>query len=200
MDVYTAIRTRRDIEAFAEACPPREVIERIIEAAVWAPNHRMTEPWRFHVVAGARREAMCDAVAAWLSANGGTEGAERSMRGKIMRAPLTIIVSQAASASAPGGAGSAGGGVGADGDATRELEDYAACAAAIQNLLLAAHEEGLIAHFSTDRMIAYDGTRAYLGLRPGDRVVAMVNVGYLREGVERKTGARSAPIVTWDWR
>ena len=188
MDVYTAIRTRRDIEAFADECPPREVIERLLDAAVWAPNHRMTEPWRFHVVAGDRRKAMGDAIAAWLAANGGTEGAERAMRGKIMRAPLTIVVSQA----------------GADGDAphdaTHELEDYAACVAGIQNLLLAAHAEGLIVHFSTDRMIAYEGTRQYLGLGPGDRVVALLNVGTLREGTPRKEGVRRTPVVTWDWR
>lgn len=190
MDVYTAIRTRRDIEAFADECPPREVIERLIDAAVWAPNHRMTEPWRFHVVAGDRREAMGDAIAAWLVANGGTEGAGRSMRGKLMRAPLTILVSQADLVSQAG----------ADGDATQALEDYAACVAGVQNLLLAAHAEGLIVHLSTDRMITYEGTRDYLGLAPGDRVVALLNVGYLRAGTPRKEGSRSAPIVTWDWR
>ncbi len=184
MDVYTAIRTRRDMEAFAEECPPRDVVTRIIEAATWAPNHRLTEPWRFYVVAGDRREAMCDALAGWLAASGEPEGVQRSARGKIMRAPMTIFVSQA------------GGGEGASEE--REAEDYAACAAAIQNLLLAAHEEGLAAHYSTGRVIEYEKTREYLGLAPGDRVVAMINLGYLRADAPPKEGRRSAPLVTWD--
>ena len=71
MDVYNAIRSRRDyVEEFAEACPPREVIERLIEAATWAPSHRRTEPWRFHVLAGAGRAAMGEAVAVWLAESG----------------------------------------------------------------------------------------------------------------------------------
>ncbi len=183
MDVYTAIHTRRDLEAFAEACPPREVVARIIEAATWAPNHRMTEPWRFYVVAGDGRERLADALGAWLVASGAPEGAQRSARSKLMRAPLTVFVSQA----------------GAQDDADRALEDYAACAAAIQNLLLAAHEEGLVVHLSTDRMVGYDRTREYLGVEPGGRIVAMLNVGYLRADTPRKEGQRSAPQVTWDW-
>ena len=186
MDVYTAIRTRRDVEAFSDECPPRDVVARIIEAATWAPNHRLTEPWRFYVVAGERRETMADALTSWLAAEGEPEGVQRSTRSKLMRAPLTIFVTQA----------------GAGDDAASEeraLEDYAACVAAIQNLLLAAHEEGLIAHFSTGRVMEYQRTRDYLGLAAGDRVVAMVNLGYLREGSAAKEGRRNAPVVTWDW-
>ncbi len=182
MDVYTAIRTRRDMEAFADECPPREMVARIIEAATWAPNHRLTEPWRFYVVAGDRRETMGAAIADWLAASGAPEGAQRSALSKLMRAPLTIFVSQA----------------GADDDAARTLEDYAACAAAVQNLLLAAHEEGLIVHLSTDRMIGYEKTREYLAIAPSDRVVAMLNLGYLRADAPPKEGRRSAPVVTWD--
>lgn len=183
MDVYTAIRTRRDMEAFGEECPPRAAIERMIEAATWAPNHRMTEPWRFYVVSGEGRERLGDAIGAWLAASGGPEGAQRSARAKLMRAPVTVFVSQA----------------GPLDDVDRALEDYAACAAAVQNLLLAAHEEGLIAHLSTDRMITYERTRECLGLDPGARIVAMVNVGFLRADTPRKEGQRSAPLVTWDW-
>jgi nitroreductase len=159
MDVYEAIRTRRDVETFAPETPPREVIEGLIEAATWAPNHRLTEPWRFAVVAGDRRDAMADAIAAWLAAKGDADALATSARAKLMRAPVTVFMIQARTA---------------DEDATRDLEDYAACAAALQNLLLSAHAEGLVAHLSTDRMINYDVTRERLALGPHDRIVAMV--------------------------
>jgi nitroreductase len=183
MDVYTAIRTRRDIERFSEERPPREVVERLIEAAVWAPNHKLTEPWRFHVLAGRGREAMADAVAAWLAAEGKPEGAQRSARSKLLRAPVILIVTQA----------------GTPDDSVRDLEDYAACAIAVHNILLAAHAEGLVAHLSTDAMAQYEEAKRYLGLAPHDRIVAYVNLGYPRPDDPPKAGQRSAPVVRWDW-
>ncbi len=186
MDVYTAIRTRRDMETFSDECPPQDVVARIVEAATWAPNHRLTEPWRFYVVAGDRREALADVIASALAESGEAEGAQRSVRAKLMRAPLTIFVSQAVTDDAAR-------------SEERAIEDYAACVAAIQNLLLAAHEEGLIAHYSTGAMIGYPQTRNALGLGPDDRIVAMLNLGYRHADAPSKEGRRNAPIVTWDW-
>lgn len=184
MDVYTAIHTRRDLERFAPERPPREVVERLIEAAVWAPNHKLTEPWRFHVLAGAGREAMAAAVVAWLEAEGQPEGAQRSARSKLLRAPVVVVVTQ----------------VGNTDDPVRDREDYAACAMAVQNLLLAAHAEGLIAHLSTDAMALYAGAQRYLGLAQHDRIVAYVNLGYAAPDAPAKEGRRQPPSVRWDWR
>src|SRR5688500_4579376 len=94
MDVYEAIRTRRDIETFAPDTPPRDVVARLIDAAIWAPNHRLTEPWRFAVIAGDRRHAMADAIAASLAAKGEPEAPATSARAKLMRAPVTVFVAQ----------------------------------------------------------------------------------------------------------
>ena len=180
MDVYTAIHERRDEQAWAPETPPREVLERIIEAAVWAPNHRLSEPWRFHVLAGDARGALADAIVAWLALNGGTERAQAAVHGRLLRAPVVIAVVQAGEAGA---------------DARRQLEDYAACVAAMQNLLLAAHAEGLVAHFSTDMM--QDGAPEHLGLGPDDRIVAYINIGNRREDAPHKAGARKPPVVSW---
>lgn len=180
MDVYTAIHDRRDEQAWAPEPPPHEVVERVIEAAVWAPNHRLSEPWRFHVLAGEARTALADAIAAWLAANGGSERAQGAVHGRLLRAPVVIVVVQAG---AP------------DADERRRLEDYAACAAGMQNLLLAAHAEGLVAHFSTDMM--EQGAPEHLGLGPDDRIVAYINIGHRRADAPVKTGARKPPVVSW---
>lgn len=183
MDVHTAIRTRRDMEGFAPDTPPREVIERIIEAATWAPNHRLTEPWRFAVLAGAGRDAMADGVQTWLESTDATEGAIRSARNKVLRAPVILIVAQ----------------VSRPEDPVRDLEDYAACMCAIENLLLEAHAEGLAVHFSTDRTMLGDGPKAYLGLQPDDRLVAYLNIGYPKPDAEPKVATRQPAVVRWDW-
>lgn len=183
MDVYTAIRTRRDIERFAPETPPRELIERLLDAAVWAPNHRLTEPWRFTVLAGGGRDAMADALEGWLGTQGAPEGAARAARSKLLRAPVVLVVSQLASPEDP----------------ERDLEDYAACYCAIENLLLAATAEGLVGHLSTGAMTSYEGAKTYLGLRPSDRIVAYVNLGYPAPDASPKEPRRSPPQVRWDW-
>lgn len=185
MDLYTAIRTRRDYtEPFAEMCPPREVIERLIEAATWAPSHRRTEPWRFHVLAGAARSAMGAAVADWLAASGeGSEPQQQAARVRLLRAPVILVLSQ----------------IGTPSDEVRDLEDYAATCCALQNLLLAAEAEGLAAHTSTGVMVQFAGAKEYLGLAPHDRIVAYVYLGYRADGVASKTGERRPAEVRWEW-
>lgn len=184
MELYEAIRTRRDTEAFSDRCPPRDVIGRLIEAAIWAPSHRRTEPWRFTVLAGDARRTMGDAVARWLAESGeGGEGAQQAARNRLLRAPVVLVLSQA----------------GSPADPVRDLEDYAAASCALQNLLLAARAEGLAAHTSTGVMVQYAGARQYLGLDPHDRIVAYVYLGYAPADATPKEGARRPPVVRWEW-
>jgi len=50
MSVLDAIVSRRSIPQFQPTPVPREIIKRLLDAAVWVPNHRLTEPWQFHVL------------------------------------------------------------------------------------------------------------------------------------------------------
>ncbi len=185
MDVQEAIRTRYTADSFSEETAPRAVIERLIEAAIWAPNHFMTEPWRFHVVAGAEREAMGEALVEWLlsDANPDTPDEDEVERGRTtaMRSPVMVVVSQ--THDPEGGPG-------------RDLEDYAACCCAIQNLMLAAHAEGLTTKWATGRTLRYQGMKDHLGLAPDDRIVGFVFVGYPAEDAPADR-QRKPPIVDW---
>ena len=67
MDIYTAIRGRRSVTGLREDVPSRAVLDRIIQASIWAPNHHLTEPWRFHVLCGAARDEMGAMVAKRLT-------------------------------------------------------------------------------------------------------------------------------------
>ena len=98
MDVFEVLHARRSVSALTDQVPTRETVRRIIDAAVWAPNHHLTEPWRFHVLAGEARQAMGDAIADALAddldlgdpINVGEVKAERV---KLRRAPVVIVVS-----------------------------------------------------------------------------------------------------------
>ena len=126
MDVLEAIAGRRSVGRLGGAVS-HEVVRALIDAAVHAPNHHLTEPWSFTVVQGDGRErlgALWGERAAEIAGLAG-EAAQRcaqAERAKTMRAPVLIAVS-----------------VRTDPDPIVAGEDQSAGAAAIQNLLLAAH-------------------------------------------------------------
>jgi len=179
MDVLEALRTRRTVGAFTSDAPPLEAVERAIEAATWAPNHHLTEPWRFHVLTGVARTAIAAAAGETLPAEKATTEEREAMRAKFERAPVLVVVTQA----------------GGSADAVRDLEDYAACACATQNLLLAAHAQGLAARWSTGKLAHSEGVRRYLGLGERDRIVAFVYLGYAATEVAPEP-RRSPPSIT----
>jgi nitroreductase len=182
MELIEALATRRTNSAFGDAAPPREVVAEIIEAATWAPNHRHTEPWRFFVLAGGARTELGDCVAAEMQADGATDAQIESTRKKLVRSPVVVVVGQA----------------GSPNDPVLDLEDYAACCCATQNLLLAAHARGLASKWSTGALATMAAAKEYLGLAPHDRIVAYVYLGYPDADAQPEHAQRApAPI---DWR
>ncbi|WP_153542955.1 nitroreductase [Streptomyces sp. RB17] len=52
MDVYEAVRSRRAVRGFTDQQVPREVLERVLSAAAWAPSGSNLQPWHAYVVTG----------------------------------------------------------------------------------------------------------------------------------------------------
>ena len=182
MDVTKAIRERQTTGAFSDVPVDDDTLRELIGLAVWAPNHRTTEPWRFHVVSGPARERMADAIQTWLSESAAdTSSAAAVARKKLTRSPLFVVVSQ----------------VRRPDDPVIDLEDYAACCCATQNLLLAAHERGLATKWSTGKLAEYEGAKRFLGLGPDDRIVAYVYIGYPPDGLQEAVRERSEPAIDW---
>ena len=110
MELEEAIRTRRTHKAYAPAPVDRETLDELFELARWAPNHKLTNPWRFRVLgpnALARLKAAADDPIA---------------AAKLARAPTLVVVSATQS-----------------GDPVVDEEDVCATAAAAYAVLLAAH-------------------------------------------------------------
>ena len=86
MELLHAMMTRRTASGFDQSALKRSVVERVIEAATWAPNHRKTEPWRFHVLAGGARVELGARVASWMRETGEkTESQIESISQKLLR-------------------------------------------------------------------------------------------------------------------
>jgi nitroreductase len=166
--VLDVVMSRRSPAKFREDRPSREVIERLLEAAIRAPNHYLNEPWRFFVVTGTARERLGDLFAEQLrrrqpepTAPSAQAALDRE-RKKTLRAPVVIAVAAVQTENAR----------------ALPIEDIAATAAAVENILLAAPGLGLGAYWRTGDA-AYDAeTKAYFGLRPEDHIVSFVYVGY----------------------
>ena len=169
MDVIRAIETRQSIGRVKQDPVPRELIERILESAVHAPNHRLTEPWRFHVFTGRGRGELARVRAEIARLQAEAEGEDEEMaagritreRKKAFRAPVVIAVICEAGR-----------------DDVETLENYAACAAAVQNMQLTAHALGLATMWRTGAVTYHDHMREFFGLKGDDRVVAHLYVGY----------------------
>jgi nitroreductase len=165
VDVYEAIRARSSIAQVSPEPPDRAALERLLDAATWAPYHHVREPWRFVVIAGAARARLGEIAAATLRVEGVPPETLAKVyekeRTKFERAPVVI-----ATIALP-----------AEDDVDRE-ENYAATVAATQNLLLAATAEGMSGFWRTGRLAREPAILDAIGVREGERVVAFVYLGY----------------------
>lgn len=186
MDVLTAIATRRSIGRVRPDTPPRALIARLLDAAVWAPNHRLTEPWRFFVLTGDAREAFGAAMARGLAATLDPALPEEradallaAARDKALRAPVIVAVAIEPDPRAIPG------------------EEHAAGAAAVQNLLLAAHALGLGAIWRTGGPAEDPAVKAFFGLAPSARLIGFVYVGWPAGPAPVKARRPAAATTRW---
>jgi len=143
---------------------PREVVERLLAAAVQAPNHYHVRPWRFIVIQGAAREQLGDVFAETLRASYPDippAGLDKE-RAKPLRAPLLIAVG----VDLP------------DDPRVSEVENTCAAAAAAENLLLAAQALGLAGMWRTGAAASDPRVKAFLGLQPNQPLIAFLYLGY----------------------
>jgi nitroreductase len=184
MQASEAIRERRSIKRFADRPVTRQEIETILATAIHAPNHRLTQPWRFYVLGPEARHgyglALGDRKARKLT---DTEAA-RAMRETVAlehRAlPAMIAVAVAET----------------DNPEIRE-EDYAAAMMAVQNIALAAVELGLGTHIKSGGVMNDPAARAAAGVPDGQRVIAIVNVGVPAEVPPAKARQGAELLTTW---
>jgi nitroreductase len=148
------IRTRRTHKAFGPDPVSHEVLLDLFELARWAPNHHVTDPWRFRVLGPVAREALKRVA----------EEAKAGSGGKLDRAPTLIAVS-----------------VKQSGDSAQDHEDVLASAVAAYIVLLGAHARGLAGYWRTVPVMESEPGRAALGL-PGDELpIGLLHLGDPRQ-------------------
>lgn len=174
MELIDAIFTRRS-QANLKLDPiPRTVIEKLLSAAVQAPNHYKVRPWRFVVLTGKGRERLGEAMARSMVSRYPELDKEaiENTRNLTLRSPLLIVVG----VDKP------------DDPRVIEIENVCAAAAACQNILLAAHGLGLGAKWRTGEWASDLKVKEFLGFSADQYLIAFLYVGYpeaLTEEYER---------------
>ncbi len=181
MSVYHAIYGRRMAWSFKETEVSRSAIERMLDAAVWAPNHRMTEPWRFVVLekdSPTRLKAGDLAYAAALERSDNVKRAAAA-RQKVL-APPYIIYAYAT----PGP------------DEKTTKENYAAVCCAVQNIALAGAAEGLAVTWDTGGVTRHPDLKGLLRVEDNWELTAMLMIGFPAEhSTSRRTPV--SQFVQW---
>ena len=147
MEVDEAIRGRRTHKAFRPEPVDRKTLDELFDLARWAPNHHLTNPWRFRVLGPEALER--------LKAAAGPEAAT-----KLDRAPTLIVCSAARSD-----------------DPVQDEEDLLATGVAAFIVLLAAHARGLAGYWRTPAVLREPEGGAAVGLSPQERFVGLLHLG-----------------------
>src|SRR4051794_31815711 len=154
MDLEEAIRDRRTHKAFGPEPVDRQTLDELLELARWAPNHNLTNPWRFRVLGPESLAQLKEAA--------GEEAAA-----KLDRAPTLVAASVLQS-----------------GDEVQDEEDVSAASAAVYIVLLAAHARGLVGYWRTPGVLRSEEGRRALGIEPGERVLGLIHLGPQRQDKE----------------
>jgi nitroreductase len=164
MDAIEDIFSRHSVAKVKPDPVPREVIEKLLMAAVQAPNHFHVRPWRFIVLTGQARERLGE-VMAQAHKKRHPECTELELnveRARPLRAPVLIAV-----------------GVDPPSEAkVVDIENVCATAAAVENRLLAANALGLGAMWRTGAGAREEDVKRFLGLNPEQHLIAFVYIGY----------------------
>jgi nitroreductase len=170
MELQEAVRTRRTHKAFGPDPVDRDTLTALFELATWAPNHDLTNPWRFRVVGPRALAALKTAADAQIPGSGA----------KLDRAPTLVVVSAVVSE-----------------DPVVAEEDRDAAAVAAYLVLLGAHDRGLAAYWRTPAVLRDEDGRAAAGLPADERALGLLHLGHARQEQRVPDRAPVAAVTTW---
>jgi nitroreductase len=155
------LRGRRTIDRFIQTAVPKELVLEAIEVATWAPNHYVSEPWRFMLLGKETIRRIVDLNATIVAEKKSPEHGEHKRR-QWSEKPGWLIVTCPF-----------------NDDEVREREDYAACSAAVQNFMLYLWKAGVGTKWTSGPITRDKRFFEIIGVdRYAEFVVGMIWYGY----------------------
>ena len=157
------IRGRRTINLYLQTPVPDELVREAIDAAIWAPNHHVTEPWRFYLLGPATIARTVELVRQIVTERKGPKAGDFKAE-QWAEKPGWLVVTCRRSE-----------------DELMQREDYAACSAAIQNLLLYLWQAGVGSKWTTGPITRDPRFFELLGIdADAEFVVGLIWYGYAK--------------------
>ena len=187
MQVEQCIRSRRSIKPtdFSADPVPHEVVDRMLEAANWAPNHGRTEPWRFFVYTEDAKLELGQTIADLYLQITKPENCRPATVDKLKNFAAAsshlIVIAMKRQES---------------GKISR-VDEVAAVACAVQNLHLMATACGVAGYWSSAKAICNDLMKDHLGLGADDEVLGMFYVGNAKGELPEGKRTPAADKITW---
>jgi nitroreductase len=186
MDAIDAIQRRTSVRRYRSEPVSRETIELLLDCAVRAPNHKLTEPWRFAVLTGDAKVRFAEIRARHRlrryddpESDEARAGADKVRRETLETPSIIIIMTRV------------------PGDEVMREEDYAAVMMATANLMTAAQSLNLGTYLKTGGVMQEPALANLIRLPEGYRVVGLLSLGY---PAEQETPRRRRPArEATDW-
>lgn len=187
-EINEIIRDRRTIypENFSARKVHKEQIELLLNNAIWAPTHGLTQPWRFKVFMEDARQELADFLAEtyteFTNEDTFVEAKLERMKTRPLKASAVIAVCMERQET----------------EKIPEIEEIEACACAVQNMHLTCTAMGLGAFWSSPKFIYTEKMNAFLELGKKDKCIGLFYVGY-PEGEWPRSRRRPIEYVT-EWK
>ncbi|OXM84833.1 nitroreductase family protein [Paenibacillus rigui] len=163
MELARIIKERRSVHQFEARPVSLEQVADLLNTAVWVPNHKMTQPWRFVIVHGEGRRRLADIARAAAEKRDPANAKELGQKfyDRFLSVPMFIAVIMK--------------------ENTHPVvweEDYASTSCLIHNFSLLAWEQGLGLVWETYPLLHNPEFRDVFGAGPGEKIIGSLHVGY----------------------
>jgi nitroreductase len=187
-EITAVIKDRRTIypEFFSNRKIHKEQIETILNSAIWAPTHGLTQPWRFKVFRAEGLTKLSDFLSTKYKEIAGDNFSEmkyQKLKNRPLLAGAVIAVSLKRDPK----------------EKIREIEEIEAVACAIQNMHLTCTAWGLGAFWSSPELIYKPFMNEFLGLAEKDKCLALFYIGYPKDDFEWPKGQRKPIEYVTEW-
>jgi len=167
-EITALIKDRRTIypEFYSDRKVHKEQIDTILNSAIWAPNHGMTQPWRFKVFMDKGKQKLANFLEEMYVTHIPKERQTDIKRARMQNRPaaasaiIAVCMERQASEKIP------------------EIEEVMAVACAVQNMYLTCTAYGLGGFWSTPKFMSLTDTNEFLGLGEKDKCLGFFYIGY----------------------
>lgn len=188
-EIISVIKDRRTIypEQYTDRKVLKEVVEDVLQSAIWAPTHGKTEPWRFTVfLEEAARAELSNFLGSLYKEKTSQSDFNEMKFNKLKNRPLRASVAIAINMTPdPKGV-------------IREIEEIEAVACAVQNMYLTCTAYGIGGFWATPKLLDLPETKNFLELGDRDKCLGIFYMGY--PAIEWPKGHRKPLEYVTKWR